>query len=147
MRPQPTTPQPLAECHERLEAAGIKPTHQRLVILQELVDANAHLSAEMVYERLRAQNPSLSLGTVYRTLDILADSGLIRRVSTDHGLKRFDANLSDHHHLVCNQTNEIMDYNDPELNDLLQAYFRRKCIEGFEVGHVQLYISGRKVPV
>lgn len=131
--------------HQRLEGAGIKPTHQRIVILQELTEAHDHLSAENVYDRLRANHPSLSLGTVYRTLDLLADAGLVRRVVSDQGLKRFDANLSDHHHLVCRETHEIIDYDDPELTALLQNYFKDKQIPGFEVGYVQLHISGRKV--
>lgn len=135
---------PLPQARERLEARGIKPTHQRLVIYATLAESFDHLSAERVYEILHSEYPSLSLGTVYRTLDLLADAGLIRRVSTDKGSKRYDANLSDHHHLICQDTQQIFDYNDPELTQLLEDYFRRKQLNGFDVKYVQLNVIGRK---
>lgn len=134
----------LAQARGQLESAGIKPTHQRLVILSTLAHSHAHLSAEMVYERLQPEYPSLSLGTVYRTLDLLADAGLIRRVSTDKGSKRYDANLVDHHHLICQDTQEILDYEDPELTQMLLDYFRRKSPVGFEVSYIQLNVLGRQ---
>lgn len=135
---------PLLDARTQLETVGIKPTHQRLVILATLTASRCHLSAEMVHEQLHADFPSLSLGTVYRTLDLFADNGLVRRVSTDKGSKRYDANLDDHHHLICQDSQEIIDYDDPELTQLLEAYFKRKQVPGFEINYIQLNVMGRK---
>jgi Fur family transcriptional regulator, peroxide stress response regulator len=134
------------DARQRLEEGGIKATHQRLVILEALTETQEHLSAELLHERLRLEQPSLSLGTVYRTLEIFADAGLIRHVSNKQGTMLFDAHLEDHHHIICKDTHEVLDYTDPELSALLSRYFAQKQIPGFEVQYVQLNISARRQP-
>lgn len=132
------------EIRQRLEQAAIKATHQRLVILEALHNTREHLSAEMLHDRLRDEHPSLSLGTVYRTLELLADADLVRRVSNQQGSMRFDAHLEDHHHIICSDTQEVLDYDDPELNEVLTKYFQQKRIPGFDIQYVQLNISARR---
>ena len=74
-----------------------------------LLEAEDHPSPEMLYGRVRAQMPSLSLATVYKVLDALVELGLVHEVAAISGTKRYDnANMDKHHHLVCTQCGTIV---------------------------------------
>ena len=81
--------------------AGIKLTHQRLEIFRAIAATDQHPDAETVWRIVRAQIPTLSLATVYRTLWLLADVGLVSTVVPGGDRVRFDANLDPHAHYVC----------------------------------------------
>ena len=81
--------------------AGIKLTHQRLEIFRAIAATDEHPDAETVWRIVRAQIPTLSLATVYRTLWLLADVGLVSTVVPGGDRVRFDANLDPHAHYVC----------------------------------------------
>lgn len=132
----------LTHCREQLALANLKPTQQRLAILLALCNSEDHLSAEALLEQLRPHYPTISLGTVYRTLEVLADAEVIKRVATPNGILRFDAKLHAHHHLVHTESGEIEDYEDEELNKLLRNYFAKKPIPGFTITDFQLNLSG-----
>ena len=123
---------------------GLKATHQRLVIYRALCTGLQHPSAEQVHEMLREENPSLSLGTVYKTLDTLVQAGLLKRVHSEEGIMRYDAHVAPHNHLYCTNTNEIIDYADPELSEIISAYLSKKHFTNFEVNAVSVQISGVK---
>lgn len=131
------------ECRERLQAAGLKATQQRITILRELFRQPGHPSAERVHEAISSDNPGLSLGTVYRTLDVLVDSGLIKRFGGERGKMYFDTNTAIHHHLIEAETEAVEDYHDAKLNTLLQDYFQKNPIPGFAVDSFQLNIRGK----
>jgi Fur family ferric uptake transcriptional regulator len=76
-------------------------TKQRQVILDEVRKSHAHPTADEVYENVRKRIPRISLGTVYRNLDRLAEMGEIRRVQLSGGQKRYDGELTGHHHARC----------------------------------------------
>lgn len=126
-----------------LVEVGLKPTQQRIAILGALKAADDHLTAEALYENLKPSQPSLSLATVYRTLDLLVENGLIKRVPYGQTGMRFDANMTCHHHLICKETNQILDYNSQELNSMLNQFFEQNPIPGFNINDFQLNISGR----
>jgi Fur family ferric uptake transcriptional regulator len=84
-------------------------TRQRRVILEELRKVNTHPSADEIYEIVRKRLPRISLGTVYRNLEILSDSGDIQKLETGCSLKRFDGNLSEHCHIRCVRCDRIAD--------------------------------------
>jgi Fur family transcriptional regulator, peroxide stress response regulator len=92
------------------QAAGLRMTHQRLEIFRELAVAKDHPTAEMLHQRLRRNIPTLSLDTVYRTLATFAGHGLINKVETVESQARFEATHSNHHHLICSNCKEIMDF-------------------------------------
>jgi Fur family transcriptional regulator, peroxide stress response regulator len=96
--------------------AGLRLTHQRLEIYRELTEATDHPTAEMLHRRLRERIPTLSLDTVYRTLATLAAHGMLKRVETAESLARFDATKHRHHHIICKQCNEIMDFQWQQLD-------------------------------
>lgn len=91
-----------------LREKGLKVTRQRLVVLEVLAgNPQEHLTAEEIYERVKAENPDIGLATVYRTVQLLLELGLIDRINLDDGFVRYeigDTQGSDHHrhhHLIC----------------------------------------------
>lgn len=81
--------------------AGVKLTHQRLEIFREVAASLEHPDAEMVFRSVQARMPTVSLDTVYRTLWLLSDLGLVTPLGPRRESVRFDGNLARHHHYVC----------------------------------------------
>lgn len=95
---------------------GIKVTPQRTEILRELSGTEEHPDAETIYTRVRRRLPSISLDTVYRTLRMLEEKGVISRVPSMKDRARFDANMDRHHHFVCEQCGRISDFYSDALD-------------------------------
>lgn len=76
-------------------------TEQRQIILEELQRVTSHPSADELYEMVRRRLPKISLGTVYRNLELLAEQGRIVRLDPAGGARRFDGDVSDHCHVRC----------------------------------------------
>ncbi len=93
----------------RLHRAGLKATGPRMVILATLEQDSTHPTAEYLYDTLRRDHPSLSLSTVYQTLDAFIRSGLCRRVSGPGDRLRVDGTPQDHDHAVCRLCGAIFD--------------------------------------
>ncbi|MEA3546759.1 MAG: Fur family transcriptional regulator, partial [Thermodesulfobacteriota bacterium] len=91
-------------------AAGLKLTHQRLEIFRELAISTDHPSAETLYKRLKKRLPTISLDTIYRTLSTLEEKKLIKRVQTLENQARFEAQMTQHHHLICDKCKQIIDF-------------------------------------
>lgn len=125
--------------------AGLKATHPRIVILNELIHSDIHPTADQLFERIKSNNPSIAKGTVYRILDNLTEAGLANEVSTRQNLKRYDANLGEHSHIYCVKTHAIQDYYDEELNQLIKEFFKQKNIQNFKIKEVKLQINGEKL--
>ncbi len=103
---------------EAARSAGVKLTHQRLEILREVASSADHPSAEAVLKALEPRMPTLSLDTVYRTLWLLRDLGLVSTVGPRREAVRFDANTTPHHHYVCARCGLTRDFESAELNTL-----------------------------
>ena len=82
-------------------------THQRQVILEEVMKDGGHPTADEIYERVRKQLPRISMGTVYRNLDILVSSGFISRIEPGLPQMRFDGKTRDHYHITCMRCGRI----------------------------------------
>lgn len=89
-------------------------TKQRAAILRALEDG-MHVSAETILERVRAELPGVSLGTIYRTLDILRSIGLVQVFSFNGSAARYEAALDKHHHLVCVVCHDILNIQVPQV--------------------------------
>jgi Fe2+ or Zn2+ uptake regulation protein len=100
-------------------------SRQRAQILELLRSTDEHPTAAWIHEGLQASLPRLSLGTVYRNLDVLVAEGEIEAVPTPHGPTRYDANLKPHHHFICEECGGIEDI-DLRLPEGLAARIRRK---------------------
>jgi Fur family peroxide stress response transcriptional regulator len=97
---------------------GIMATHQRTEIYRELAGTTEHPSAEVIYKRVRARIPAISLDTVYRTLRLLEARGVISRAGAVEDRARFDANTARHHHFVCTECGRIGDFYSETLDHL-----------------------------
>jgi len=89
--------------------SNLRMTRQRKVILEELRKVNTHPSADELYEMVRKRLPRISLGTVYRNLEILSESGNIQKLEPGCSLKRFDGNPSEHCHIRCVSCDRVAD--------------------------------------
>ncbi len=87
-----------SELAQRLLAAGLKPTAQRLQIAQVLLDRPQHLSADQVLQKVRRKGGTISKATVYNTLRAFADHGLLRAIVVDPERVFFDSTPTAHHH-------------------------------------------------
>jgi Fur family peroxide stress response transcriptional regulator len=98
--------------------AGIKLTHQRLEIFREVAASLDHPSAEELLKALKARMPTLSLDTVYRTLWLLSELGLVSTLGPRRESVRFDANLAQHHHYLCVRCGLARDFESAALDAL-----------------------------
>lgn len=108
---------PYSDITDRCRKAGLKATPQRIAVFRTLLASDAHPSPEVVYRSVREVLPTISLATVYKTLDALCEAGLIQQVSVMSDTKRYDANLAPHHHLICRTCDRVQDYAAPALED------------------------------
>jgi Fur family peroxide stress response transcriptional regulator len=116
--PSPTIPDRLPRLREVLRRAGVKATPQRLEIFREVAGSVDHPDAEAVHHGVRKRMPTVSLDTVYRTLWLFRDLGLIRTLTPSHDRARFDANLAPHHHFICTRCGRTRDFTSGELDAL-----------------------------
>ncbi len=84
-------------------------TKQRQIILEELCKLKSHPTADEMYQILRRKMPRISLGTVYRNLEILSDCGMIQKIDVGGTQKRFDGNADIHYHIRCLRCNKVED--------------------------------------
>ena len=121
---------------------GLKVTPQRIAVYSALLELKQHPTADRIIDHVRKNNPNISSGTVYNTLDTFVAKSMIRKVKTDSDVMRYDAIQDHHHHLYCSDSDRIEDYFDEELDEMLKDYFIRKRIDGFDVKEVKLQILG-----
>jgi Fur family transcriptional regulator, iron response regulator len=132
---------PWHDVNEMLQAAGLRPTRQRMALGWLLFGKGArHLTAEMLYEEATLAKVPVSLATVYNTLNQLTDAGLLRQVSVDGTKTYFDTNVSAHHHFYLEHNHELVDIPDPHL--LLQKM--PEVPEGYEIARVDMVVRLRK---
>jgi Fur family peroxide stress response transcriptional regulator len=127
----------------KLIEKGLKVTPQRIAILEAIVKLNNHPTAENIIDYIRKNHPNIATATVYKVLDALVSSDLIKKVKTERDIMRYDAVMESHHHLYCSESDRIEDYNDNELNELLEKYFETKGIPDFKIEDINLQIIGK----
>lgn len=118
---------PLDRLRQALARRGLPLTQQRVAIFRALERSREHPSAERIHAELRRAYPSLSLATVYKTLQTLRDLGLANVVNAPHTEARFDAITRVHHHAICQDCGRIEDVFDAGLNRL-----KAPSLRGFE---------------
>ena len=99
--------------------SGVKLTHQRMEIFREVAQTGNHPDAEKVYQGVRERMPTMSLDTIYRTLWLLKDLGLITTLGSPRERTRFDANLTHHHHFLCVRCGLTRDFYNDEFDELM----------------------------
>lgn len=115
-----------------------KRSRQRERILELLQSTGVHPTADWIYERLKDEFPHLSMGTIYRNLSILIDQGLISKIDFGSTFDRFDANIDEHYHFICEKCGAIIDLQVPvdhslekKLADKTQLTVKSHRIEFF----------------
>ena len=96
----------------------IRKSKQRERILELLRSTGTHPTATWIYDQLRGEFPSLSLGNVYRNLNILLEQGLIKKIDFGSTFDRFDANINRHYHFLCEECGSITDLVMPVIDEL-----------------------------
>lgn len=91
--------------------AAIKYSRQREAIKEYLAHTKEHPTADVVYMNIRNTYPNISLGTVYRNLNFLAEQGEILKINCRDGSDRFDGNSTLHYHFLCNECGKVLDLN------------------------------------
>lgn len=99
-----------------LRDQGFKVTPQRLAIYQALASTKSHPSAEMIFNELQPVYPTMSLATVYKTIEILKELGLVQILNAGEDSFRYDANTESHPHVRCMSCGRVDDLEDVEHN-------------------------------
>jgi Fur family ferric uptake transcriptional regulator len=108
-------------------------TEQRRAILEALKQVTSHPTADEVYAMVRKRLPRISLGTVYRNLEFLSDSGLIQRLCIGGSQMRFDGNANNHYHVRCVKCNRVDDVPVAPTAEVQKA---KRSLSGYEIlGH------------
>lgn len=122
---------------------GLRMTDQRRVIAQVLSDSDDHPDAEELYARASVIDPKISLATVYRTVRLFSDAGIIETHDFRDGRARYEAADDDHHdHLIDVQTGDVIEFMDEEI-ELLQEKIAKRL--GYELVDHRLELYGRKI--
>ena len=100
----------LARLRSAFRERGVKLTHQRLEIFREIASSLEHPTADVVFRAVKARLPTVSLDTVYRTLWLLNDLGLVATLGPRKEGIRFDPNLGRHHHYLCLRCGLVRDF-------------------------------------
>ncbi len=104
------THRPFSQALDRLRAAGLRPTRQRLALAKLLFDCcDRHVSAEQLHGEALSSNIRVSLATVYNTLHQFTAAGMLREIVVDAGRSYFDTNTTDHHHFFYEQSGRLED--------------------------------------
>ena len=104
----------------RCIGAGLKMTGQRRIILQIIDEADDHPSVDIVHQRARSVDGTISIATVYRTLNVLDELNLVRRHEFDDKLSRFETNLDQHHHVIDVDGGDVREFTDSRLETLIE---------------------------
>jgi Fur family ferric uptake transcriptional regulator len=103
----------------RLSQKGYRMTPQRLMILEAIEGASGHVSAEEIYQDIRKRYSSLNISTVYRTLELLKETGMVTETDMGDGRVRFHSlGHEHHHHLVCSKCGKVIDLDESMLAPL-----------------------------
>lgn len=106
-----------------------KYSRQRELIINTIQKDKNHPTADMIYSKLKVLSPNLSLGTVYRNLNKLAENGVINKISTPNGSHRFDGFIEKHNHMICVECNEVYDIPANTLGVETTDILSKSCAE------------------
>jgi len=125
----------IQECKNR----GLNVTYSRMAIYKILLQYQGHPSSEDIYREVQKEHPNISLATVYKTLEMLADNILVSKVTPLHDIVRYDCNKDFHHHLVCIKCKKITDIENEALNNLP---FPKNIDKGFKILNYRVQFDG-----
>lgn len=123
--------------YEYLQRHEVKPSVQRLAVMDFLLKNPVHPTVESIYEALSADMPTLSKTTVYNTLRLLVEKGAVRMLTIDERSTCFDAEMSPHSHFLCTECGRVYDvFSLSACQDCLHS------VDGHDVSEVHTYYRG-----
>ena len=123
----------------RLRAEGIQPSAHRVAVARYVLYTQDHPTAERVWSEVREDFPVISRATVYNTLNLFVEKGLLHAPTLDEGATVFDANTERHHHFIDEETGRVIDI---PIETLDVSGLER--LDGFEVEDVSVVLRGRR---
>jgi Fur family transcriptional regulator, ferric uptake regulator len=127
-----------------LRNAGLRMTAQRRLILRILAEAIDHPDAKAIFQRAYAQDPTLAISTVYRTMKLLEERGAIERHAFEDGVSRYEhADQKHHDHLIDVDTGQVIEFSSDKI-ERLQAEIAEEL--GYEIVRHRLELYGRRRP-
>lgn len=130
----------MKETAQILREKGLKVTPQRIAVYNMLRGTTEHPNAEMIYKTLEPTNPTMSLATVYKTLDFFKQLGLVQELNVGEGRSRYDAVVDWHPHTVCTCCGKVGDLHLDALKNVSQKLAPEL---DFEVEMEQLILYGK----
>ena len=130
----------MKETAQILREKGLKVTPQRIAVYNMLRSTTEHPNAEMIYKTLEPTNPTMSLATVYKTLDFFKQLGLVQELNVGEGRSRYDAVVDWHSHTVCTCCGKVGDLHMEALKNVSQKLAPEL---DFEVEMEQLILYGK----
>lgn len=124
-----------------LKDYGLKVTPQRLAVYEALC-VLGHPYADEIVTYVRKLNPNISVATIYNTLDHFREKNLMFKLETCHDKMRYDCGMHQHYHICDPEKDKMIDYNDPELNEYLVNYFKKKDLNYVHIKDIRLTIVG-----
>ncbi len=131
----------LAELERRCQEAGQKLTGQRRRVLQVLADAEDHPSVEVIYDRVKALDPTVAMATVYRTLGMLHELGIAMRLEFKENFARYELNWGHHHHLIDIESGAVIEFQDDRIEEMKEKI---AADHGYDLVDCVLELYGRK---
>jgi Fur family transcriptional regulator, ferric uptake regulator len=127
---------------ERLHRKGLRNGGARRAVIELLAGQGCCLTAQEIFDRLRASDRRVGIASVYRVLDLLASEGLVQRIDLGSGISRYEPVHSDgehHHHLVCDTCGKVEAFEDPQLE---HAIHRLEESSGYAVAGHDVVLHG-----
>jgi len=113
---------------KRLREKGFRVTPQRLAVCEFVLSSKDHPTVDQAYQAVQKRHPTISLATVYQTLHLLTEIGMLQELGISNGVSRYDPNSSPHVNVVCKNCGKIQDYESESARKfLLQIVAELKC--------------------
>lgn len=126
---------------DRLRASGIQPTLQRLAVARVALEGGSHRTADQIWAIVRRTSPTVSRATVYNTLNLLADKGIVHPMILKEGTVIFDPNVAAHHHFIDEETGEVHDLPWDSF-----SVTGGSALDQYEVREFHVIVRGRRRP-
>lgn len=126
----------MKDVEQILKQKGIKPSHHRMRVLSYMLEKKNHPTADMIFMDLVGEIPTLSKTTVYNTLNLFLENGVVILISINENEARYDADTTLHGHFKCLSCQQIYDIRLPLFSIDAQT------LDGYEVSDTQIYFKG-----
>ncbi|OON97049.1 MAG: transcriptional repressor [Epulopiscium sp. Nele67-Bin005] len=129
---------------QKIKDKNLKVTPQRIAIFHMLTNTTTHPNAEMIYSSLQETHPTMSLATVYKTLDTFLKAGLVQQLNVGEDAFRYDATVVPHSHIICSRCNRVddMEIKNSQINQVQELRNQVECQTKYNISHEQLYFYG-----